>query len=698
MMDSSGRTAGNSSGMDLYQFMRDRAIPEATIERMRKEKIDAKTVLLIDDKQLQAFLPHLGDRVAVQHFCKKTMKQSSSSDSEDTEKGKLLQKLRMKLHNKRGGGTSEAPKVHLVGNKHAKRTTRKIDIGWMHYDEVQKQYKQVRKQHGGGTRKLAVSKSSTADTLKKIAEGLFFKDGQSSKGSLESHETQLTDVRHQVVPSSATLEELFEEAKMAVVRFYLKTKQYGVESEDEESFDLWDPPEVEVETSKIPVDQHSDMEASTSFEQTDTPTILFRHRHQECNEHVPSTDSAGSYQSYIEILDSDIDEEDQSLAAAIEASLNDIQPLPEPRTEKTLHQIISQLEQSITGDPIMVIASRKRLLKSAIHATQAQGFSFDRPPCVTFAGEEAEDEGGPSREFFKLLMKGVACMGIFDSSKGGLQFRYDVEHMRKGTYKTAGQLIRWSLSNGGPGLNGLNPCVFEAMVGKADVSLSEVDNICDTAYRANVKKLQDCSASQMTATIEELTDWLIDQGVTKFIGVEKEDIVQSLLNHYMVYRVQPATSQFISGLGEDLFHDIEQNQHTTRCLLVQHDISLTPKSLKELYQVEYSPEGSNNKSAEDDTIYSFEVFIENCSRQPGTGQVKLTQLLDFWTGADCIPPCGFKKRLMVGFYTAVTGVRRLPSAYTCGPTLSLPRGVDDPDAFHRMMEDAILNCQGFGRV
>ena len=49
----------------------------------------------------------------------------------------------------------------------------------------------------------------------------------------------------------------------------------------------------------------------------------------------------------------------------------------------------------------MIIASRKRLLKSALHATQARGFSFDRPPCVTFAGEEAEDEGGPSREFFK---------------------------------------------------------------------------------------------------------------------------------------------------------------------------------------------------------------------------------------------------------------------------------------------------------
>ena len=219
-------------------------------------QIDERTLLLIEEKDFEAFIPHLGDRVAVKRFCKKRMKQSSSSDSEDTEKGKLLQKLRLKLQNKRAGGKSQAPNMHLVGNKQAKRTTRKIDIGWMHYDEVQKQYKPVRKQNGGGTRKLSVCKSSTADTLQKIAEGLFFKDGKSSKGLLESHETQLTDVGHQVVLSSATVEELYDEAKMTVLRLYLKTKHRDVESGEEECFDLWDTPEVEVETStEVPDDQ-----------------------------------------------------------------------------------------------------------------------------------------------------------------------------------------------------------------------------------------------------------------------------------------------------------------------------------------------------------------------------------------------------------------------------------------------------------
>ena len=86
-------------------------------------------------------------------------------------------------------------------------------------------------------------------------------------------------------------------------------------------------------------------------------------------------------------------------------------------------------------------------------------------------------------------MRELACLDIFDNFGGGLQFRYKIEHMQKETYKTAGQFIRWSLSNGGPGLNGLNPSIFEAMVGKGHVSLCEVHNISDATFRENVQKV-----------------------------------------------------------------------------------------------------------------------------------------------------------------------------------------------------------------
>ena len=47
-------------------------------------------------------------------------------------------------------------KEKLHGNKNAERKTRKIELGWMNYQDSM--YKQVRKPTGGGTRELVVSK------------------------------------------------------------------------------------------------------------------------------------------------------------------------------------------------------------------------------------------------------------------------------------------------------------------------------------------------------------------------------------------------------------------------------------------------------------------------------------------------------------------------------------------------------------
>ena len=71
---------------------------------------------------------------------------------------------------------------------------------------------------------------------------------------------------------------------------------------------------------------------------------------------------------------------------------------------------------------------------------------------------------------FRLLMRELASMDIFDNYGGSLQFKYNIEHLQKKTYRTAGQFIRWSLSNGGCGLNGLIPSVFDAIVGKGHVA------------------------------------------------------------------------------------------------------------------------------------------------------------------------------------------------------------------------------------
>lgn len=78
-------------------------------------------------------------------------------------------------------------------------------------------------------------------------------------------------------------------------------------------------------------------------------------------------------------------------------------------------------------------------------------------------------------------------------------------------------------------------------------------------------------------------------------------------------------------------------------------------------------------------------------------QLRLADILTFWTGADTVPPCGFNSQLTVSFYDPGED-RRLPSSSTCSLTLWLPRGVDDPDILWALLLDAVHMSAGFGKI
>lgn len=71
-------------------------------------------------------------------------------------------------------------------------------------------------------------------------------------------------------------------------------------------------------------------------------------------------------------------------------------------------------------------------------------------------------------------------------------------------------------------------------------------------------------------------------------------------------------------------------------------------------------------------------------------------LLQFVTGADCVPPLGFPKLLTLDFYD-LAGENRYPSASTCDLRLWLPRNVNCV-TLKRLLEDAIQCGVGFGKI
>jgi len=70
-------------------------------------------------------------------------------------------------------------------------------------------------------------------------------------------------------------------------------------------------------------------------------------------------------------------------------------------TQMSLASVLEPLTSAVQGDELVVIVNRRSVLKSAAMALKTPQFDFNRPVRVVFAGEEAVDDGGPRREFFR---------------------------------------------------------------------------------------------------------------------------------------------------------------------------------------------------------------------------------------------------------------------------------------------------------
>lgn len=70
-------------------------------------------------------------------------------------KQKLINRLREKMKLP----AIQNQKKKGVGNKNAESKTRKIELGWMNYQDSS--YKQVRRPKGGGTQEIVVKKEDT---------------------------------------------------------------------------------------------------------------------------------------------------------------------------------------------------------------------------------------------------------------------------------------------------------------------------------------------------------------------------------------------------------------------------------------------------------------------------------------------------------------------------------------------------------
>ncbi|XP_039890650.1 uncharacterized protein LOC120735377 [Simochromis diagramma] len=204
----------------LREFLTERKAEEDVIKKLEDENIDETVIPLMTDNDLAKYIPKVGDRVSTVAFCR----QATLSRTSPSRKESILSRLRQRLT----GAEGMPPKKKLsqwAENTNAKRTVRRIEVGWMDFDEEKGGFKQVKSVSGGGTRHLSVDKNETVSNIKLMAENLFFPNGTSKNPKSLSHYSTHIESSQMHVDASSTFDELYKQSKVKILRLYLCTRK-----------------------------------------------------------------------------------------------------------------------------------------------------------------------------------------------------------------------------------------------------------------------------------------------------------------------------------------------------------------------------------------------------------------------------------------------------------------------------------------
>ena len=400
------------------------------------------------------------------------------------------------------------------------------------------------------------------------------------------------------------------------------------------------------------------------------------------------------------------DDQDPDLLLAINASLQD-DSLNSRSTstcttsgnvEEILQRFISDNLET-AGDINHIIILRKSILQSTLAAIQRKSFTFHNPIAVSFSGEDAVDVGGPKREFFRLLMVSLKETGVFE----GGWFSHDLSLLNNNKYYQVGKLIAWSVLQTGTGPKCLSKeafCILQDIPVENKAAIKKI-HVSNQELKKAINDLERCSEDEFQSTVNEHADTVADYGYSDVYTCrysQKEEMIKCLLKQVFVFGVFAEINQFKKGMNEiGSFGDIVLSKTKVFDEILSDEVDeLTLQSFKKLYKVCYSEVGSNSREREEQTMYSFELFLQDLSEGEIPG-LSLSDLLIFLTGADRIPPLGFSGPLSLEFYDNDDGEKRLPWSSTCALTLHLPRQYNQPEELKLLLSQCLQESQGFGK-
>ncbi|XP_056458365.1 G2/M phase-specific E3 ubiquitin-protein ligase-like [Gadus chalcogrammus] len=323
---------------------------------------------------------------------------------------------------------------------------------------------------------------------------------------------------------------------------------------------------------------------------------------------------------------------------------------------------------------------------------------------MEFLNEMADDYGGPRREFQRLLMMAIqGTLGVFEGRSNELFFTYDLRALEQQKFFKAGKLTAWSVAHGGPGPRSISRSVYLLMCHQsAPLSDLDIGVLLDEDKGGKLQQLKACRTEEDLQRLKvSCGEWVSDCGVPSFYTStlqEMPQVIERVVANYCFHRVASMVQQYTAGLNScgRFFDLVSANWQQFLPIFCSTGGKLTRQTFRGLFLTDWSPEGSNARGEEEETIFQYDDWLIKV--EEGEVDATLEDLLVFVTGADHPPALGFPRKCEVHFFDQEPGTRRLPYASTCALFLYLPRGVREEEDFADMMSTSLVGSLGFGKV
>ncbi|XP_076578623.1 G2/M phase-specific E3 ubiquitin-protein ligase-like [Chaetodon auriga] len=377
-------------------------------------------------------------------------------------------------------------------------------------------------------------------------------------------------------------------------------------------------------------------------------------------------------------------------------------PVDEIDLQTILKKLVSKVDGSFCPTSNQINVCRDNVFLCSLRAFKRRNFNPEAKLDVVFVdeddnGEGAVDEGGPTREYLRLLMRAVHQSNIFEGHEKDRRLSLDTQALQTKLYAWVAKMIAVCVVHGGVGPHFFSQRLFHQICG-IPTSPATVDEVGDHTFREQLTKIQEATTVQeANSAIAEAADSLSIIGAWRHVSSlqERDSLIQSAADFFVNGRLATALDQFAEGLKTlGLLEELRKNPAVFYSLFVSEEIPLQAKDLCTLFDVDFSVQGSNRRDRENTTICFWRdwlIDIEEGECSP----VTLEKILEFTCGASTVPPLGFPHRPQIQFLHE--GNRIFPEANTCVLVLHLPLH-SSYEAFKQYMMEGILKAPTFGLV